>query len=406
MRDELDRSGRGDLVATAELLVSEVVTNALLHAGTPVDVGAWVSDAGLRVEIGDGGASLPTLRHHATTAGTGRGLRLLHEMVERWGVQSHADGKTVWFELESADRDEALDQTGPRSPGHEGGLTTPDDTTVWVELHNVPLLLHVAWHQHAEALLREYLLFRLGDEDGDRELQAHAAASDAIALLFEHLPDPGLGDDADELMATATEPGVSQSRLLLPVPAVSLAHFRILDETLTGAVRLADEGQLLTAPTQPELRAFRHWVCREVAAQPAGAAPTPWDDRMAADELLAQPAVDWDTTAVETAPVGLIAADDTDRIIAVSAPALALLGYAEPGELIGQRLVVVIPARYRQAHLAGFTMHLANGRAPLLGRPVRVPTLRRDGTELEVELTVTSQALPGGRHVFVAEFTG
>ncbi len=406
MREELARAGRSDLVETAELLVSEVVTNALLHAGTPVDLGAWVSEAGLRVEIGDGGTSMPTLRHHATTAGTGRGLRLLHQMVERWGVRSHADGKTVWFELTSADRDEGDDRAAPLGPDHEGRLKLLDDTTVWVELRNVPLLLHVAWHQHAEALLREYLLYCLDDEDGDRQLQAHAAASDAIALLFEHLPDPGIGDDAEELMATATEPGVSQARLLLPVPAASLPHFRILDETLTAALHLADEGQLLTAPTQPEVRAFRHWLCREVIEQPGGAAPTSWDERMAADELPERPAVDWDTAAVERAEVGLIAADDTDRIIAVSAPVLALLGYTHSSELVGRRLVVVIPPRYRQAHLAGFTMHLANGRAPLLGRPVRVPALCRDGDEVEVELTVTSHSLRGGRHVFVAEFTG
>ena len=97
-----------------------------------------------------------------------------------------------------------------------------------------------------------------------------------------------------------------------------------------------------------------------------------------------------------------VAADDTNRIIAVSAPALALLGYDLADELVGHRLVEIIPARYRQAHLAGFTLYLSNGRAPLLDRPVRVPVLHRDGSESELELTISSQLLEGGRHVFVA----
>ena len=62
----------------------------------------------------------------------------------------------------------------------------------------------------------------------------------------------------------------------------------------------------------------------------------------------------------------------------------------------------IIPPRYRQAHVAGFTLHLANGRAPLLERPVIVPALCRDGSETVVELTVEAVTLPGGRAVFVA----
>ena len=98
----------------------------------------------------------------------------------------------------------------------------------------------------------------------------------------------------------------------------------------------------------------------------------------------------------------LIAADDTDRIIAISRPALTMLGYDAASQLVGQRLVAIIPPRLRQAHLAGFTLFFSTGRAPLLGRPVSVPALRCDGSEMLVELTVRSESLPGGRHVFVA----
>ena len=61
------------------------------------------------------------------------------------------------------------------------------------------------------------------------------------------------------------------------------------------------------------------------------------------------------------------------------------------------------PGAVRRYRLAGFTLHLSTGRAPLLGRPVTVPVLRADDTELPVELLVQSETLPDERHVFVAE---
>jgi PAS domain S-box-containing protein len=406
VREELERSGRVDLCDTAELLVSEIVTNALVHAGTPIEVHARVRDDALRVEVSDGSPAAPAIRHHSSMAGTGRGLRLLQAMVESWGTELRALGKTVWFVLVDADQEGA----GPLIDLQDAGTairTLDADGTVHVELLNVPLLLHVAWHQHAETLLREYLLVSLGNDDLDdeagglEELMAHAAASEAIALLFAHLPDPGLGDDADQLMVGSSEPHASSLREVLPVPPDVLSCFRVLDETLDAALALSEAGALLTPPTQPEIQAFRRWVCAEVRRQGLGGDATAWHEP---DLLapLARPESGWEVTAVTQSADARVAADDTNRIIAVSAPALALLGYDLADELVGHRLVEIIPRRYRQAHLAGFTLYLSNGRAPLLDRPVRVPVLHRDGSESELELTISSQLLAGGRHVFVA----
>ena len=61
----------------------------------------------------------------------------------------------------------------------------------------MPLLLHAAWQEHAEALLREYLLASL-DSGGEDPIQVHAEATDAIAVLEEHVPrrPGGAGDRA------------------------------------------------------------------------------------------------------------------------------------------------------------------------------------------------------------------
>jgi hypothetical protein len=80
--------------------------------------------------------------------------------------------------------------------------------------------------------------------------------------------------------------------------------------------------------------------------------------------------------------------------------------HAVLAQLVGWRLVTIIQPRYHQAHLAGFAMHLSTGRSPLLGRPVIVPALRRDGTEIPFELVVQSHHFSADRLGFVAHACG
>ncbi len=399
VRDLLIEAERPELVESAVLLVSEIVTNALLHAGTPIHVSAWLEGRALSVEVSDGSQHLPVRRRYAPTAGTGRGMLMLEEMVDEWGVSRHGQGKTVWFHLTSPGRN------GERVELQEAGETrrTAGETTT-VELLDMPLLLHAAWREHAEALLREYLLAMLEDDSGIDAIQMHADATDAIALLEEQIPHVEVAMSPDQLMVEATEPRVSSSALRIDVPVASLPHFQTLSDAIEAARELARRGRILTPPTQPEVRLFRQWLCAEVLEQPTGRAPRAWT----VDTVLpALPyhAASWDISSVERATTGLIAADEADRIIAVSAPALDLLGYDDVEELVGHRLLAIIPTRFRQAHIAGFTMFFLVSRQPLLGAPVEVPALRRDGTELLVRLLITAEQVGEGRTVFLADIS-
>ncbi len=396
VRDALDHAGREDLLDDAELLVSEVVTNAVVHAGTPFDVVVIAGEAGVRVEVSDGSPHLPTPRLYADLAGTGRGLRMLELLVTRWGVDPRHDGKTVWFELGRTHGAEASAMEVGDLPRGAGPRTLD------VVLLHVPLLLHAAWQMHAESLLREHLLARLDVGDAMVEIETHAAANDAMSLLHEQIPAPDLDPDPSALLAAATEPLVTAERLVLEVPAESVANFHLLGATLDDAIELALTGAFLTPPIQPEMREMRRWLCGQVATQCSGAAPVPWAG-VAHDAPPEGGPLDWDPTVVEGATDAKIAADDTSRIIAVSPAALELLGHDTVASVVGERLVEIIPDRFRQAHLAGFTLHLVVGRSPLIGRTVGVPVLRRDGTEVPVELTLRATPLPGGRVVFVAD---
>lgn len=397
IREYLTAAGREDLADTAELLVSEIVTNALVHAGTDVEVSFSFVDGGLRIEVSDGSPHPPSPRSYGPSAGTGRGLLLLEEMVDAWGVEFADHGKTVWFTLACEVHSAQAPAIGARAP-RTAGETLP------VSLLDVPLLLHEAWRQHAEALLREYLLVSL-DLDGDDPIAVHAEASDAIAVLAEHIPPSGIGEDPDQVMVAATEPHVSSPRVELSVPLSSVPHFATLDSTIRRALTMVEEGAFLTPPVQPELQELRRWLCGEVRRQSRGEAPAPWRAQDEPPRHLVHP-LHWDTTGVVEATTAVIAADDADRILAVSEAALRLLGYDHAAELVGTRLIRIIPPRYRQAHLAGFTMHLLTGRAPLVGHTVVVPALRRDGTEVEVGLTIGIQHTRDGRTVFVATLDG
>jgi PAS domain S-box-containing protein len=89
--------GLSELSETVELLVSELVTNALCHGAG--DIGLRLIRTGsLLCEVRDDGYELPTLRSADVTAEDGRGLQLVTALAERWGTQRTATGKVVWFE--------------------------------------------------------------------------------------------------------------------------------------------------------------------------------------------------------------------------------------------------------------------------------------------------------------------
>ena len=99
VRDALASCREIDVRDTAELLTSELVTNALLHAGT--DVTVHVEDHGSAVRIGveDGSDDEPTLGELDSIDLGGRGLPLVAAMAQSWGWEPLPHGKLVWFEV-------------------------------------------------------------------------------------------------------------------------------------------------------------------------------------------------------------------------------------------------------------------------------------------------------------------
>ncbi|MCP9982569.1 ATP-binding SpoIIE family protein phosphatase [Actinomadura madurae] len=95
--DRLAGWGLESLTDTAQLLVSELVTNALVHGAGSLGL-RMVRGRTLLCEVRDDGADLPHLRHADATDESGRGLQLVNHLAARWGTHRVEGGKIVWFE--------------------------------------------------------------------------------------------------------------------------------------------------------------------------------------------------------------------------------------------------------------------------------------------------------------------
>ncbi|MFC3574571.1 ATP-binding protein [Streptomyces yaanensis] len=102
LRELLTHWGKPGRSEIAELLTSELVTNALIHTDREAVLTATVSSRGLRVEVRDFVGRRPRLRMPKVDDGThGRGLVLVQSLADAWGVRAHSVGKSVWFELDA-----------------------------------------------------------------------------------------------------------------------------------------------------------------------------------------------------------------------------------------------------------------------------------------------------------------
>ena len=371
-----------DLVDTATLLVSEVVTNAVLHAGTDIELSCRVDHGSVCVEVRDRSAVTPMPRHYDAGAMTGRGLGMVELLAHRWGVDSDEQGKTVWFEL--GEPDAGAPEVRPVSEA----VIPPASFSV--HLLDLPVDLVLATIEYGDAVLRELVLLSIGSDEGPGTEGAPPSSKIDLGPLLAEVEE-------------AQAAGRQSVDVVLGWPegagAAALERLALVDE----ADRMAREGSLLMPAAVPEVGLCRRWVYGEIGRQENGAAATAWAMPEPMDPVVGPPRLpEAEIRRLDALTQGAIVADDANRILYVNAIAGELLGW-ERDALVGQRLAFIVPPELRAAHLAGFTRYLLTGEARILGQRTRLPALRRDGSTIEVDIVIEMVDL-GDRQVFRATF--
>jgi anti-sigma regulatory factor (Ser/Thr protein kinase) len=91
--------GEPELIDSVQLAVSELATNAVLHARSPFRVRVSRHGARLRVAVHDSSPAAAAKKDYGPTAVTGRGLTIVEQLTDDWGVTPDGIGKWVWFEV-------------------------------------------------------------------------------------------------------------------------------------------------------------------------------------------------------------------------------------------------------------------------------------------------------------------
>jgi anti-sigma regulatory factor (Ser/Thr protein kinase) len=267
--------GLTNLVDDVELVASELLTNAILHAGGDVDVLIQRRHQGVRIVVGDGRPDLvpapqevPIDRlgddeldmlawsvFEGTT--TGRGLLLVDAFADAWGVTVSGASKEVWAEIGTGRRMDAPKPPEPPPPAVPG---------VAVSLRDVPVRL--------------VLLSAANMDDLVRELQTTSFAVEGateLAALGEQLVHDTVAQREPLRVAarSALRKRVRRLDVELEVPPAQVDVLRRFVD-LTGQVEvLCHDGVLLSEPPSPELTAFRRWYVDELDRQVGGQAPGP-----------------------------------------------------------------------------------------------------------------------------------
>jgi len=246
-------------VTDAELAISEVVTNAVLHGREPVTLRIKIEGDGIRVEVHDGSPVSPAFSMIDPTAVTGRGLMLVSAVADCWGVDPDETGKTVWFGFDHVRPTRAETEEADRllAAWADGMAEDPAREKVRVVLTDVDAQQLAASESHSEGLLRELNLLT-PDSPHHQKAQAilrSAAPLDALRLDIRHQ------------VAVALYEGETSIDVTLTIRREDAEQVRDFMHALDDADRLSRTDELLVVPTPPDVSDFRSAFLRRVLNQ-------------------------------------------------------------------------------------------------------------------------------------------
>lgn len=276
VRDTCVDIGRPDLVACAEMAVSEVVTNALLHGENPIRVRVRGTHDHPRVEVADASreAPLPPGTDHlpdeqGLLLTFGRGLGIVSRCSSAWGAEIEDDGKVVWFvPAPDADETSAVEGVITGLP-HAGEEPDPAIERVTIDIRGVPVRSLLDFQVHYRELRREVRLLALTHE---ADYPLAKTLSDLFGSLDRVLRDGVSPDQVDDVLRA----GHTSADLVVETPRSVVSIIGRFLEVLDLADAFCHDERLLSLARSPEQREFQQWFLGEFVRQQRGEQPTPW----------------------------------------------------------------------------------------------------------------------------------
>lgn len=268
---------RDDLVDAARVGVSELVTNAILHAEPPIVVRLGGTPVHPRVEVHDSSVQPPSMRDMTDEARLlatiGRGLSIVAMHSRSWGAEMSPSGKIVWFEPAS-DHEltevvrpitwEIVAHVKDASP-----VAGEPKERVEICLLGMPVRVYAHFQLWYEELRRELRLLALSHSSEYPVAQELSTLSATVAAEYRQT-------NGTDMLAAAIARGDDRADLMYDAPASSLVSMTRLREVLLHADEFCREHRLLTAGPTPQLLDLRAWYFGEFERQGRGEEPRPW----------------------------------------------------------------------------------------------------------------------------------
>jgi hypothetical protein len=275
----LTERSRDDLMDAAVLGVSELVTNALLHVRSVINVRIVDAGARLRIEVYDDSTRRPEgnasfVDEETSPPTIGRGLRIVDAISLSWGVAYEKAGKCVWFQPKPEGEEgtgQAVDDPEQRvtSASADSGLES-----VGVDLVDLPVDVLLHYRVRFGDLRRELTLIALqAGQDADDPRRVGGRLND-LALRLESFGP--IGDPARKLVAEAHRAGRDRVTVHFDIPVAALGGIEELRSLLLEADAFCRSEALLTLAAGPQEAALRAWYLGELLDQARGADATPW----------------------------------------------------------------------------------------------------------------------------------
>jgi serine phosphatase RsbU (regulator of sigma subunit)/anti-sigma regulatory factor (Ser/Thr protein kinase) len=279
-----------ELVDDAAVVVTELVTNGLLHGRPPVALRVIDEGATIRIEVQDSGHDLPVLPRHSTEAMTGRGLSLVARLAQSWGVEpADGGGKVVWAVLRAGAQDAAAEPEFDASLDVDALLAAFSDDdedvepTFTVELGSVPTELLLEAKSNIDNVVREFTLEAAAARSADEAVVPAQVPTDLAELVATVVHGFAAARTAIKRQAlAAAERGDREVRLSLTLPVSAADAGERYLAALDEADRYARNARLLSLETPPVHQVFRRWYVQRLvddlraaaAGQPAPPAVT------------------------------------------------------------------------------------------------------------------------------------